>query len=159
MSGWLSQLSVGLLISAQVVISRSGDQAPHLTLLDIAEPAWDSPFPSATPLSKKIFFSILSFLKCYYFRYKWILNYIRLFLCLWDSYTIVLYFVNDMNFIDFEWKISTILIKYSHDILSFLYISKFTLLIFCLGFFISIHERDCFAIFIFCKEIVRFSIS
>ena len=41
--GWLSPLSVQLLVSAQVMISRFQEFEPHIRLYaDSVEPAWDS---------------------------------------------------------------------------------------------------------------------
>ena len=43
MPGWLSQLNIRLLISAQVMISQLHEFEPHIgPCTDHAEPAWDS---------------------------------------------------------------------------------------------------------------------
>ena len=48
---WVAPLRVGLLILAQVMISRFHEFEPHIGLCtDSAEPDWDSPSLSAPPL-------------------------------------------------------------------------------------------------------------
>ena len=54
-SGWLSGLSVRLLVAAQVMISRFREFEPRIRLqADNAEPAWDSlspPLSAPSPLA------------------------------------------------------------------------------------------------------------